>query len=232
MSMTPLELLSIFGPLDAVALGLLILGAWAMGWRIEHPGAARPSVTALMADYRRDWMREFVARDVRIFDSQILAMLRQGTTFFASSALLATGAVLALVGNTDPLTGLAEGVGAQPSDFEFQIKLGLVVGFLVTSFLRFVWASRVFGYCAVVMASAPNDGSGPEGARRAAAAAELNIRAAINFNRGLRAMYFALASVSWLLGPIPLMVATAVTLWVLWGREFASTPRAVLMSEK
>ena len=79
----------------------------AIGWRIEHPGAKHPSVTMLMSEQRREWMRVFVTRDPRIFDSQILASLRQGTSFFASTCLLAVGGVLALAGNTEPLRGLA-----------------------------------------------------------------------------------------------------------------------------
>jgi uncharacterized membrane protein len=59
----------------------------------------------------------------------------------------------------------------------------------------------------------------------------LNIRAAWNFNRGLRSLYFALSSLAWLLGPIPLLLATALTLWVLWEREFASLPRQIILGE-
>lgn len=49
---------------DALALALLVL-AWAlMGRLAEHP-PGRPSVTVLMADVRREWMREFLKRGVR-----------------------------------------------------------------------------------------------------------------------------------------------------------------------
>ncbi|WP_390621816.1 DUF599 family protein [Rubripirellula tenax] len=38
-------------------------------------------------------MRVMVTREPRIFDSQIMASLRQGTSFFASTCLLAVGGV-------------------------------------------------------------------------------------------------------------------------------------------
>jgi len=44
-----------------------------------------------MAGVRRDWMREFRHRENRIFDAQIIASLRQGSAFFASTAILAIG---------------------------------------------------------------------------------------------------------------------------------------------
>ncbi|MGR3463444.1 DUF599 domain-containing protein [Limimaricola sp.] len=218
-------------PVDAAALALLVLGYWGIGWRIEHPGR-RPSVTVLMAEYRREWMRGMVERDPRIFDAQIVASLRQGTSFFASTCLLAVGGVLALIGNTEPLQGVAEGFGgtAVPAVL-WQIKLVPVALFLTHAFLKFVWAQRVFGYCSVMMAAVPNDPADPRSMPRAMRAAELNIRAAWNFNRGLRAMYFALGAVAWLLGPWGLIAATLVVLWLVWSREFASVPRAVLLDE-
>lgn len=219
--------------LDLAALATLLL-CWAgIGWWIENPGTRHPSVTVLMAEYRREWMRQFVARDVRIFDSQILASLRQGTSFFASTCLLAVGGVLALVGNIAPLEDVAEGLTvSQAPALVWQIKLMLVAFFLGHAFLKFVWANRIFGYCAVIMGAVPNDPSDPKALDRAAKAGELNIRAAWNFNRGLRSMYFALGSSAWLLGPVALLVATAIVFGLLWTREFASVPRKVILASE
>ncbi|WP_108815486.1 DUF599 domain-containing protein [Loktanella sp. Alg231-35] len=225
--------LALLAPLDLCAVGLIVVVWFAIGWLIEHPGAKRPSVTVLMSEERRSWMKVFVTRDPRIFDSQILASLRQGTAFFASTCLLAVGGVLALAGNTEPLSGLAAEVTEMPVPIlVFQLKLGLVALFLTNAFLKFVWANRVFGYCAVLMAAVPNDPNDPAAHPRAAQAAELNIRAAINFNRGLRGMYFAMGALAWLLGPIALIIATCIVLWVLWSREFASLPRSILLEDR
>jgi uncharacterized membrane protein len=224
--------LTLLSPLDLCAVGLLVFVWFVIGWLIEHPGAKRPSVTMLMSEERRTWMKVFVTRDPRIFDSQILASLRQGTAFFASTCLLAVGGVLALAGNTEPLSGLAAEVTEMPVPvLLFQLKLGLVALFLTNAFLKFVWANRVFGYCAVLMAAVPNDPNDTAAHPRAAQAAELNIRAAINFNRGLRGMYFAMGALAWLLGAIALIIATLIVLWVLWSREFASLPRSILLKD-
>ncbi len=75
----------------------------------------------------------------------------------------------------------------------------------------------------------PNDESDPLALPRAVQSAELNITAARSFNRGLRSIYFALGVTAWLLGPVALMIATGITLFVLWRREFASKSRAALM---
>lgn len=217
--------------LDFIALGIFVVVWLGLGWWIEHPGVKHPSVTVLMSERRRDWMKVFVTRDPRIFDSQILASLRQGTSFFASTCIFAIGGLLALIGNAESLEGFALQVGGTTPVIVWQMKLGLVGLFLTNAFLKFVWANRVFGYCAVLMAAVPNDPDDPISYPRAAQAAELNIRAAMNFNRGLRSVYFALGGLAWLLGGIALLLATCVVGWTVWSREFASIPREILVKD-
>jgi uncharacterized membrane protein len=230
--MNMLDLVILLQPLDWVA-SIYIVSMWLiLSYVIEHPPKSRPSVTVLMSQRRRDWMHVFVHRDPRIFDSQILASLRQGTSFFASTCIFAIGGVLALAKNTDPLVGVAQEVTAVTTPaLIIQMKLAFVALFLTNAFLKFVWANRVFGYCAVMMAAVPNDPNDPGAHPKAQQAAELNIRAAMNFNRGLRALYFALGALAWLLGPIPLMIAATVVIWVVWSREFASIPRDILVKD-
>ncbi|MEN8894631.1 MAG: DUF599 domain-containing protein [Yoonia sp.] len=230
--MNMLDLATLLQPLDIAATVFVVLSWFVLGYLIEHPPKSRPSVTVLVSDRRRDWMRVFVTREPRIFDSQILASLRQGTSFFASTCIFAIGGVLALAKNTDPLVGVAQEITATTTPvLLIELKLAFVALFLTVAFLKFVWANRVFGYCAVLMSAVPNDANDPQALPLAAQAAELNIRAAMNFNRGLRAMYFALGALAWLLGPIPLILAAAVVIWVVWSREFASVPRDILLGK-
>lgn len=228
-SMQLMDRLSLFSPLDAAALALLLTCWLAISWLIEHPGKSRLSVTVMMADYRREWMRQMVTREPRIFDASILSNLRQGTAFFASACMIAIGGVLATVGNTEALQMAAADLTSEtiPS-VVWQMKLLVVVLFLTHAFLKFVWANRLFGYCAVIMAAVPNDVSQEHSYPRAAQAAEINIRAAWNFNRGLRGIYYALGTLAWLLGPAALLAATATVTFIIWQREFASLPRTIL----
>lgn len=217
---------------DAAAAGFLGFAYILLGWVIEHPPKSRPSVTKIMSDYRREWLRVFVRRDPRIFDSQIMGSLRQGTAFFASTCIFAIGGVFALIANTDPLRGVAAEISTDDIPIVvWQVKLGLVALMLTNGFLKFVWANRVFGYCSVMMAAVPNDPDHPEANGRAMQAAELNIRAAINFNRGLRSMYFALGGLAWLIGAAPFFAATLAVIWLVWSREFASLPRDILLGK-
>jgi uncharacterized membrane protein len=222
--------LTLFSPLDLAAVCLL-LAAWAgVGHLIEHPPARRPSVSALMAAYRRDWLVQFVTRQPRIFDATVLDSLRQGTAFFASACMIAIGGGVALVGNTQRLERLASDLQVHSEGVMIELRMILILAFLANALLKFIWAHRLFGYCAILMAAVPNDPADPLALHRAAQAAEVNITAAKSFNRGLRSIYFALAALGWLLGPAALIGCTVLATAVLARREFASASRRVILA--
>lgn len=226
----PIRLPPSLGAADLAALALLLIAWILIGRLTEHPPAGRPSVSVLMRRYRREWMRHFVAREPRIFDSNILASLREGTAFFASASMIAIGGALALIGNTDRLRGLARQFELeQGTALIWEIKLLPPLFFMVIAFLRFVWAHRLFGYCAILMGAVPNDAGHTQAQPRAAQAAELNIAAARSFNAGLRCVYFALGSMGWLAGPPGLAIGALIVLSMTWRREFASHSRQVLL---
>lgn len=223
------DLLAPFGPLDAAALVLLAL-AWLLGdWLVEHPPAARPSVSVLMADYRRDWMRQFVTRQPRIFDASIIDSLRQGTAFLASACMIAIGGGAALLANPAQIATVAADITPNAVQEGIELRVLLVLLFMANALLKFVWSNRLFAYCAVIMAAVPNDPADPRAYPLAAQAAEVNITAARSFNRGLRAVYFALAALTWLLGPVPLALATVISTAVLLRREFFSESRRIML---
>jgi len=228
--MTFADLITPFTLLDASAVGLLLLCWIACTLMIENAPAARPSTSNLMAQYRREWMLVFVTRDPRIFDSQIVTSLRQGTAFFASASMIAIGGGMALLGNAELVSGLAKDLTqAAAPDVVWEIKLIVMLGFATNAFLKFVWSHRLFGYCSVLMAAVPNDPDHPSAEPRAMKAAAINIAGARSYNRGLRSVYFGIASTAWLAGGWALIVAVVFTLGVILRREFASQSRRVLL---
>ncbi|WP_170361859.1 DUF599 domain-containing protein [Ruegeria arenilitoris] len=228
--MTWIERALVFSPLDYAAIVLLFCAWQWIGWRIDNPSPRKNSVTMMMDDFRRNWMHEMVTRQPRMFDAQMVGTMRQGSTFFASTTMIAIGGGLALLGNTERLAGVAQdlAIGSAPA-LVWEIKILIVLAFLSNAFLKYVWAHRLFGYCGVLMAAVPNDPEDPQAYPRAAQAAEICVTAARSFNRALRATYFALASVTWILGPVALIIGTTVTFGVLYRREFASHSRSILM---
>lgn len=226
-----LPALAAIHPASAAAAGFLLVVWLATGWVIEHPPARRPSVARLMEGYRRAWMAEMVGRQQRIFDAAIVDSLRQGTAFFASACLIALGGGVALIGNADRLERVA-GDLSLPVDagMPVELRLVLVLLLLADALLRFLWSNRLFGYCAVLIGAVPNDPADPKALPAAARAAEVSITAARSFNRGLRSIYFALAGLAGLAGPVALAIATLVAAAILMRREFASDSRRAIVA--
>ena len=215
--------------LDLAALAGL-LAAWLLsGWLIETPPQRYPSVSVLMQDYRRDWMRTFVTRQPRIFDATLIDSLRQGTAFFASACMIAIGGGIAVIGNARTVETLAAELPLSTGGHDVALHMLPVIGLLGNALLKFVWAHRLFGYCSILMAAVPNEPTDPLAFHRASQAAEINITAAKSFNRGLRSIYFALAALGWLLGPWGLIVGAVAATSVLLRREFASASRRVIL---
>ena len=97
--------------------------------------------------------------------------------------------------------------------------------------LKFVWSHRLFGYTAVLMGAMPGAPQDTRCGPRAEKAADLLVGAADHYNRGVRAIHFGIALAAGRLGPIRLMVATAITAAVILRREFFSGTRRVLLDD-
>ncbi len=146
--------------------------------------------------------------------------------------MIAIGGLLALMGNAEKISGIARDLTDMPeTQVEIELKLAVILIFLANAFLKFVWSHRLFGYCAILMASVPNDKDHPSAISRANKAAMVNVTASRSFNRGLRSVYFAMACLAWLFGAGALIGAAMITVFVLARREFASQSRAALMQE-
>ena len=101
--------------------------------------------------------------------------------------------------------------------------------------LQLTWSIRQFNRCAILIGAAPpHDQLERRTAQRRAWArrlGQLNTLAGEDFNLGLRAYYFGLALLAW---SRPSGVFAGASVWVvavLYRREFASEPAALLGEE-
>lgn len=222
---------------DTLALVFFALAWGAYNLFSERRSAARPALNVLMNQYRLRWMLEMQKREVRIFDSSLLNTLQSGTAFFASTSLLALGGTATLVRSTDDalkiFADLPFGVPTSRTAWEAKcFGLALIFGY---AFFKFAWSYRLFNYVVLLLGATPAATSARVAERRLIAmrAAEMNIVAGRHFNRGQRAIFFAVAYLGWFVSPYVLMGTTALTLAIMWTRQFASDARAaVTLDEK
>ena len=200
---------------------------WWMGYISFASWRARqvPGLVTRLGHYRRGWMEQVAAREVRIGDVSIIANLSNGSTFFASTTLLILGGLLALLGTTEKVASIVSELPFNRASPErlWDIKILLLTGIFMFAFFKFTWSLRLYHFLSVLIGGAPPfDGDKADRdsfVRRGGATASL---AAESFNNGLRAYYFALAAMTWFLNPWIWMVSTSWVVGILYHREFHS----------
>ena len=194
------------------------------------PALHRRSVIAAMDEHRRRWMQTMVTRDNRIMDTQIIGNLMNSTSFLANTAIFILGGLVAMLGS--PELG-ARVFGALPFATPpglalWEMKIALLLLIFVRAFFELTWALRQFNYCSIVMGGISHDEAATGRETHAEVAAKVANRAARHFNSGLRAYYFGLAALAWILHPAALVLASLLVLRELYRREFRSVVRDAL----
>ena len=216
----------LLSPLDIAAVTVFLLGWVAYHLLVERSRFGQNALNNRMNHYRLRWMLEMQARDARIVDASILSTLQSGTSFFASTSLLALGGSLTLLrGADDALRILSDfPLGTVASRTMWDLKVVGLTAIFGYAFFKFAWSYRLFNYAAILIGATPAAASGRADERRLTAlrAAEMNIVAGRHFNRGQRAFFFALAYLGWFIGPLVLIGTTAVVVAAILVRQFAS----------
>ncbi|GGE46575.1 membrane protein [Agaricicola taiwanensis] len=215
-----------FSLLDFVAVGVF-LGAWALYYVvIELSPFGNRTLNRIMDQYRAAWMMRMIVRENRIVDTTIMSSLQNGAAFFASTSLLAIGGGLAALGATDTALDVFAAVPYAPptTRIAFEAKILGLVAIFIYGFFKFAWSFRLFNYSAILVGAVPlpSQAQDPATIEAANKAGRMNISAGRHFNRGLRALFFALAYLGWLAGPWGLMITTVGVLIVLFRRQFVS----------
>lgn len=185
--------------------------------------------------YREDWMQRLLMRDNRIADANVIGNLERNASFFASSTLIILAGILTALGASDRAVSLlADLPFAQPvSRGLSEIKLLCLAVVFVYAFFTFSWCMRQYNFAAVLVASAPMMGERnvSDQERRAFAdrAAQVISMAANQFNFGLRAYYFGMATLAWFVHPWFFMLVTAGVVLILYRREFHSDVLEVMV---
>lgn len=216
--------------LDAVALGWFVL-SWAGYNLLIDRIVSRPhGLNQHMQVVRQFWMDTMQRRGDRVIDAILIGHLIHSVSFFASATMLL---IAALVGTLAGLTQAFEAVMSLSMTVKttkqlFEIKVLLLAAVFVYAFFKFTWSLRQYNYvCALVGAMLPAPSTDAHIAHGEPAGRLLSL-AVMNFNGGLRAYYFALAVLSWLIHPVAFIAVSSWMLLVLLRRQFGSRTLAAI----
>lgn len=202
-------------------------------WADQGGGRAR-SLMVSIALRRRAWMREAYRRENRITDVGLIGSLMQSATFFSSTTLLILGGLFAVLGTIEKSAEVLQGLpfAARTTQELLEIKALALTLVFIYAFLRFTWSLRQFNLLSILIGGAPLPGaSEAEQQSYVRKAGLINSFAGDDFNRGVRAYYFALAALTWLIQPVLFLLVTTAVVIVLYRRDYRSRTLAVVSGE-
>ncbi len=212
----------------AAPLAFLVcwVGYWAFAdfWRF-----GRQSLMRRMDEYRGAWMRQMLVRENRMVDIQVVQVLVQNVSFFASSAILIVGGFVAVLGASEQARAIAAEIpfAERSSPLIWDLKILLLVVVFVYAFFKFTWSLRQFNYVAILIGAAPHDHE-PASLAMAEQIATVAGRASDHFNRAMRAYYFGLAALSWFIQSWLFVLCSVLVVFIIFRREHRSAVLAVL----
>ena len=201
--------------------------------RLPPDDRAPKHLNEAMHQIRRVWMRRMLDRHDRIVDSSLTGHTVSSIGFFASTSMIIIAGLLGLLGRIGAAQELINSwsFAVHTSEGLFQLKmLGLVAVFIL-AFYKFTWALRQYNFTCALIGAAPLPPLEPKPrAAYADQAARVLSLGVVSFNGGIRAFYFALAWLGWLIHPWVFVAATTCMALILLRRQLRSPSQAAVMA--
>ncbi len=182
---------------------------------------------------RLEWGRAMVRRDNRILDSSLINNLLQSISFYANTSIYIIGALFAALGALDQLISAASELPFPRvmSREATEIKLLILIGVFIVAYFKFTWSLRQFNLLSITLGAVPHKAPESDVEYHARKFAAVNTCAGNDFNRGLRAYYFGMAVMAWMVSAWAFIASTLVITVVLARREFVSQVLTAMRSD-
>lgn len=182
----------------------------------------RPSLSVIMNMQRRRWVANAAVRD-NPFDAILSGNIMGSVSFLASTAVLLILAIFAVFGQVpalmDALNSLA--LNRTYTTLDVQLHLLVMLVMFVLAFFAFTLSLRQFNHFCIMLGAI--DHSSPISEAEIDAITAMNALGARNFNSGIRAYYFSVATVAWFVSEWLPIAACLATIAILAHREFFSS---------
>jgi len=197
---------------------------------VQWRGRRVQMLNSAMIDHRRAWMEAQLGRDVKVADTVIVGHIMSTAGFFASTTVIVIAALIGVLFNLGLVTRLGTGSvwpAAGPTPIEIKLILILIVA--VYAFQSFTWSIRQANFAAVLMGAAPPPSTDRALLRRIAVSmGNIMTGTAQSYDNGMRAYYFALGAVTWVVSPVVFMIATTGVVALLLHRQTRSSTALAL----
>ena len=182
----------------------------------------RPSLSVIMNMQRRRWVANAALRESP-FDAILSGNIMGSVSFLASTAVLLILAIFAVFGQLPSLMEALNSLSPRRvyTVLEVQLHLLVMLTMFVLAFFAFTLSLRQFNHFCIMLGAI--DHSAPISDEEIDAITRMNALGARNFNSGVRAYYFSVATVAWFVSEWLPIAACIATIVILAHREFFSS---------
>ncbi|KKB07559.1 DUF599 domain-containing protein [Devosia chinhatensis] len=182
----------------------------------------RPSLSTIMNMQRRRWVAN-AARRESPFDAILSGNIMGSVSFLASTSVLLVLAVFAVFGQLPTLMETLDSLSLERTYtvIDVQIHLAVMLAMFVLAFFAFTLSLRQFNHFCIMLGALDHDRATSD--EEIEAIARMNALGAKNFNSGIRAYYFSVATVAWFVSEWLGIAVCLATVLVLAHREFFSS---------
>ena len=182
----------------------------------------RPSLSTIMNMQRRRWVANATQRESP-FDAILSGHIMGSVSFLASTAVLLILAIFAVFGQVPALMTTLNSLSLERIYTVTDVQLHLVVmlAMFVLAFFAFTLSLRQFNHFCIMLGAV--DHSEPTSEEEIEAITRMNALGARNFNSGVRAYYFSVATVAWFVSEWLPIITCVATILILAHREFFSS---------
>lgn len=223
-SMSFVSFLTKFSWLDWIGLAWFIVCWFGYEQLVERGWSGRRTLLEETNKLRLNWGRVMLRRDPRVTDAAMIANLLPSLSFYANTTIYIIAALFAALGTLDQVMNTASELPFSRvlSREAMEFKLLILMGVFVVAYFKFTWSLRQFNLLTITLGSVPLQGTDEELAKHARKFAAVNSCAGNDFNRGLRAYYFGMAVMAWMVSAWLFIISTFLIVVVLARREFSS----------
>ena len=213
-----------FSGLDWIGLAWFVVCWFGFEQVVERGWISRTTLHDETHRRRLRWGRVMVRRNPRITDAALIANLLPSLSFYANTSIYIIAALFAALGALDQLMSAASELPFTRtlSREATELKLLILLGVFVVAYFKFTWSLRQFNLLSITLGAVPHDAGDDELEVHAQKFAAVNSCAGNDFNRGLRAYYFGMAVMAWMVSAWLFVFSTVFITIVLARREFSS----------
>ncbi len=182
----------------------------------------RPSLSVIMNMQRQRWVANATRRESP-FDAILSGNIMGSVSFMASTSVLLVLAVFAVFGQLPTLMEALDSLSIERTYtvVDVQIHLVVMLAMFVQAFFAFTLSLRQFNHFCIMLGALDHDRITTD--EEIEAIARMNGLGAKNFNSGIRAYYFSVATVAWFVSEWLAVATCLVTVLILAHREFFSS---------